>query len=325
MGYSVTEISDIVFNAIEGRTEIVAALLMGSCARHEETYFTNQNGVRELLSDYEMLLITKDGYSTSECDRTLRELADKLKMASSSPCFELEWSFKTKAQIRRLDKRFIFFEAKDSAYLIYGEQNAIELFPDITISNLNFSELNTVINHRLYHVLRDSLKGDEHFQKYLIARNTLDIPTAVLPLVGVLKSSYSARNQAFFEAVDMREFPAGLKERLNDCLEMKKNYDSEVYERRSLPEMQSCFLQDMKALYAFQSKSQGGKAFRKNRRLFLSAIYQRSRQIARQYFNWENLNQSLYSDMIQILENGQYNENDMNRITNRMFELYGYK
>ena len=57
-----------------------------------------------------------------------------------------------------LDKRFIFFEARESACTIYGNKSAIELFPVINIKNLNFCELNTVIIHRLYHVLRNRLK-----------------------------------------------------------------------------------------------------------------------------------------------------------------------
>ena len=199
VAYDVNQISEKVRETLAGCPEVVAALLMGSCSRGEETYFINGRGERELLSDYEMLIIVHDKMDTKVSDNKLKLLASELKGQSSSPCFELEWSYKTEHQIKKLDKRFIFFEARESACTIYGNKSAIELFPVINIKNLNFCELNTVIIHRLYHVLRDCLNTDEHYQQYLIARNTLDIPTAALPLCGILQSSYGRRNKSFSE------------------------------------------------------------------------------------------------------------------------------
>ena len=117
MAYDVNQISEKVRETLDGCPEVVAALLMGSCSRGEETYFINGRGERELLSDYEMLIIVHGKVDTKVSDDKLKLLARELKGKSSSPCFELEWSYKTEHQIEKLDKRFIFFEARESASL----------------------------------------------------------------------------------------------------------------------------------------------------------------------------------------------------------------
>ena len=90
MAYDVNQISEKVRETLDGCPEVVAALLMGSCSRGEETYFVNELGERELLSDYEMLIIVHDKMDTKASDSKLKVLARELKEQSSSPCFELE-------------------------------------------------------------------------------------------------------------------------------------------------------------------------------------------------------------------------------------------
>lgn len=325
MTYDADQIGKLVAKRLSGKAGIIAALLMGSCARGEETYFINKDGNRELLSDYEMLVIIQKGTETSIIDEDLRSLANELKEQSSSPCFEVEWSYKTTEEIQRLDKRFIFFEAKESAKVVYGDDCVLSLFPKITISNLNFSELNTVIIHRLYHVLKDRLNPDEHYQKYLIARNTLDVPTAALPLMGMLESSYEKRNRLFLDKVDKSEFPEGIEDRLQDYLEMKKNYSSNIYEKYSEDSMRFDFSRDMEALYNFQKRHQKGHAFRRSYRLLLSAVYRKNLEFAYRYLHWEDLCEKLYSDMIAMLNDSNIMEEQIDSISNRMFLLFGYK
>lgn len=325
MAYDVNQISERVRETLAGCPEVVAALLMGSCSRGEETYFINGRGEQELLSDYEMLIIVHDKMDTKVSDNKLKLLARELKGQSSSPCFELEWSYKTEHQMKKLDKRFIFFEARESACTIYGNKSATELFPVINIKNLNFCELNTVIIHRLYHVLRDCLNTDEHYQQYLIARNTLDIPTAVLPLCGILQSSYEKRNATFGEYALQYGFPKGLVVRLTDYLQMKKDYNAEQYKDYSLEFMKKQFVADMKMLYEFQKEYQNGHAFRKNRRLLISAIYRRSAGLFRMCLLWEKENESLYHKMIRMIEENNISYVELNELQEEMIGIYNYK
>ena len=44
MAYDVNQISEKVRETLDGCPEVVAALLMGSCSRGEETYFINGSG-----------------------------------------------------------------------------------------------------------------------------------------------------------------------------------------------------------------------------------------------------------------------------------------
>ena len=325
MAYSVEQISDKVKGALSNCQEVIAALLMGSCARGEETYFINKNGDRELLSDYEMLIIVQDNCSVEESNRKLRTLANELKSQSWSPCFELEWSYKTIGELRKLDKRFIFFEAKESAYVICGKKEAIKMFPNITIDNLNYCELNTVLIHRLYHVIRDYMIADEHYQKYLIARNTLDLPTAILPLIGILQSTYECRNRTFRKYASEYDFSENLVDRLDDYLCMKKNYDADEYSFYTVDDMRNHFVEDMKSFYRFQKKMQNGHAFKKNNRLFLSGVYRRNIKLIRMSIQWENMNEELYKKMIYMLENGNVTKDGLKSLQDEMFDIYSYR
>lgn len=325
MGYDVNQISEKVRATLDGCPEIVAALLMGSCSRGEETYFLNDRGERELLSDYEMLIIVNDKMDTELSDKRLKLLACELKEQSSSPCFDMEWSYKTVQQMKKLDKRFIFFEARESACVIYGNRLATEYFPTININNLNFCELNTVLIHRLYHVLRDCLNTDEHYLQYLIARNTLDIPTAVLPLCGILQSSYERRNRTFSKCARQYGFPEEFVERLTDYLQMKKDYNADQYKKYSLEFMKKQFVADMKMLYEFQKRQQHNHAFRGNRRLLISAVYRRNIKMLETSICWEKLNESLYQKMIHMLEQDDISSIELRKLQDEMFELFNYR
>lgn len=325
VAYNVNQISEEVRDTLSGCKKVFAAVLMGSCSRGEETYFLNKNGERELLSDYEILIIVYDKENIDECNDKLEILSKKLKEKSTSPCFELEWSYKTIREMKQLDKRFIFFEARESASVITGDKASIKLFPVITIKNLNMCELNTIIIHRLYHVLRDFHNKDQHYQQYLIARNTLDIPTAVLPLFGILQSSYEKRNKIFIQSATRYGFSEELVVRLDDYLQMKKDYNAKQYEKYSIEYMREQFVADMKMLYEFQSKKQNGHAFRRNIRLFISAIYRRNIEMLKLSFSWKTKNELLYKKMIQMLEQSKVPKMKLEEIKTEMIRLYNYK
>ena len=92
---------------------VLAAISMGSCARGEETYFINEMGQEEMMSDFEMLIITETSSNTEVVDKDLNELRKELKSISHSCNFDLEWSYKTIDELKRLDKRFIFLRLEN--------------------------------------------------------------------------------------------------------------------------------------------------------------------------------------------------------------------
>ncbi len=323
---SIEQISCCVKNVLATFPTVEAALLMGSCSRGEETYFVNTNGETELLSDYEILIIVSDNSDLEKCDSKMQSLARELLKQSSSPCFSLDWSYKTKAELKRLDNRFIFFETKEAANVIYGNRNILQSFPEITGDNLNYSELNTIIIHRLYHVLRDFKLKDDKYRKYLIARNTLDIPSASLPLMGILVGSYTHRNKVFAQLAREDDFPSELKRRLSDYLEMKKDYNSILYDSYDLDIMIKNFIKDFKCLYSYQCRNQKGIAFTRSTRMLLSAIYRRSLSGYKTWKSWSVINERLYVKMMYLLtaEYEEYSREIIN-VKSLMKKLYGYQ
>lgn len=324
MAYGTEQIGAEAARVLKRCPNVAAALLMGSCARGEETYFTNLNGEMELLSDYELLIVTKDKSDRSGCEKALRALAGTLKEQSSSGRFELKWSYKSESELKRLDRRFIFFEARECAKIIYGDPAVLEHFPPITVRNLNYCELDTVIIHRLYHVLRDMWISDEKYRKYLIARNTLDIPSVVLPWEGILAGTYQKRIRLFLDLPDTAFISNDLKKRLADYFEMKKNYDSELYEQYALEHMKECFVSDFRALYMYQRDKQRGKAFRRGGRLLISAAYRRDLNLFKLWLGWPGLNEKLCSDMFDAMGSRVIYEQKIEEIRDAMMKLYGY-
>lgn len=310
---------------LDGQKNIEAVIAMGSCARDEETYFTNASGRTEMLSDYEMLIVVHDLSNTEPISQVLMGIRSKFQARSSSPCFDIEWSYKSISEVRRLDRRFIFFEAKESGHVIYGNKDIFSQFPDITVNNLNYSELNTVILHRLYHVLRDCSIADEHYQKYLIARNTLDIPTAVLPLMGYLEGSYRKRNLLFRRTADKTCFPDEFLDRLDNYLRMKLDYSSDLYDCYDLKQMKLNFLMDFQVLYSFQKQHQNGIAFRRSTRQMLSGFYRCKPGRIYEAIIWPKKMTALCDKMFSCLENGCWDAALLADIRNEMEACFGYQ
>lgn len=324
MRITVDEISYRVAEICQKYATVLAAVLMGSCARNEETYFVNCIGQREMMSDYEMLIIVKCHSDMDAISDSLCRLRDELIKDRHSDNFDLEWMFKTVEEIRRIDKRFIFFETRFYSRLVYGDAKILNEFPKINISNLNYSELNTVIIHRLYHVIRCMNSEDEHFKKYLIARNTLDFSTAFLPLVGILIPSYSARTMELEKIAESHMLPQELVNRQHDYLIMKKDYDAEQYNDYSYEIMLQKFYEDFMLLKFLQCRYQRGVLFRSNIRNMLSAIYRFDIRRMIICLKWGKLLTSLCDEMFDLIKNGKVDEIELNNLKKMMKELFNY-
>lgn len=317
-------IEENICSKLEPCPQIVAVITMGSCARGEETYQVNECGEKELLSDYEMIVVVEDDAEIDDIDSSLRRLNQKLQEQIANHGFCLEWSYKTRQELKRLDRRFIFFEAKSSSRVIMGDKTVLDEIPEINCSNLNYSELNTIILHRLYHVIRDMDVPDEKYQKYLIARNTLDITSAALPHVGILVSGYRNRVAAFESVYQRIGFSRNDYERLVMYLEMKLNYSSELYNTASLEYMRKWFVSDFEKLYDYQKRAQKGSPFIRSSRMFLSAVYRRNTSLLRQWYQWPFIMQKLYKDMMKILIDEEDDKVLKETVACRMLSIFGY-
>lgn len=324
MRITADEISRRVAELCVTDPNVLAVFLMGSCARGEETYFLNENGDKEMMSDYEMLIIINSYFDTGTISDRLSELRNELINERHSESFDLEWMFKSVIEIKRLDKRFIFFETKYYGKLVYGDIKLLDLFPEINIQNLNFSELNTVIIHRLYHVIRSMNSDDEHFKKYLIARNSLDFSTALLPLTGVLTPSYEKRTAELEKIAETNKLPDGLVKRQCDYLIMKKDYNAEQYNAYTYDQMLHDFYEDFILLKDLQQKYQNGVLFRTNKRNMISALYRLDIKKMIMCLEWRKRLTSLCDEMFDMIRREKICEPEINSLKTRMKELFNY-
>lgn len=302
--------------------EVYAAILMGSCSRGEESYYLDETGVWQLLSDYEFTVVTNKNSIPESVNKDLSELNQKLKEEIVSPFFNLEWNFVWKKKLPLMDKRFINFEMSEAKYLICGDEGVFSLLPKISVCNLNFAELNSVVNHRLYHVLRDFSRISEHQQKYMIARNTLDILSVVLPYEGKLICSYQKRLEQFPTALAGTAFSDDILVRLKNSLEMKRNYSSSLYKEASVDDMLYTFVKDMQNLHDYQKTKQKGKAFSVDRRRLLKAVMKLQRKEIKKVLERPDDEEKLYQEMVNSLKNKTFMTCDF---SDRVMELYQYR
>ena len=113
--------------------------------------------------------------------------------------------------------------------------------------------------------------------------------------------------------------------RLTDYLQMKKDYNADQYKKYSLEFMKKQFVADMKMLYEFQKRQQHNHAFRKNKRLFISAVYRRNFEMLKISLCWEKVNESLYQRMIQMLEKDDVSGIELRKLQDEMFRLFNYR
>lgn len=324
MRIAVDEISHHVAELFKEYSCVLAAFLMGSCARNEETYFTNAQGYKEMMSDYEMLIIVNSYSDTYKISESLQKLRNELAKERTSENFDIEWMYKSVNEIKRLDRRFIFFETKHFSKLIYGNIQMLDLFPEINIHNLNYSELNTVLLHRLYHVIRGMNSKDEHFKKYLIARNSLDFSTAFLPLIGLLVPSYESRTSELQKVAEKYELPEELVKRQQDYLIMKKNYDADQYNTYSYEQMLHDFYNDFMLLRSLQQKYQNGVLFKTDIRSIASAIYRLDINKIFTCINWKRNLTLLCDEMFNLLRKRKIDESELKNLKSKMKELFNY-
>lgn len=302
--------------------EVYAAILMGSCSRGEESYYLDDACRWQLLSDYEFTVVTNTNSISEAVNKDLTELNQKLKREIVSPFFNLEWNFVWKKKLPLMDKRFINFEMSEAKYLICGDEGVFSLLPQINVHNLNFAELNSVVNHRLYHVLRDFSRIPEHQQKYLIARNTLDILSVVLPYEGKLICSYQKRLGQFPTALAGVAFSDDILVRMNKSLEMKRNYSSPLYNEVSVEELLNTFVSDMQNLHDYQKVKQKGRAFAVDKRRLIKAVLKLQGKQIRLVLHRPEEEEKLFQDMMRSLRDRDFMTCDF---SDRIMELYQYR
>lgn len=311
-----------VRDAIGDCDDIEAMILIGSCSRGEESYYLDSGGRKRLLSDFETLIVTHDGLA-KETKTKLQKIGEDLKGKTESPFFDFEYSTMKSASVARLDKRFIHFETAATGKIIVGSEDVLKRIPEITPININRSELNSIVIHRYYHVVRDWVASSERQRKYLLARNTLDIPSVVLPYEGVLVPSYRLRNERFSQVLPSG-FSRDLSSWLDICLEMKLDYSSRLYDDYEVEEMLSRFNEGYEAVVKYLEKRTGGRVFIHDRRMVVSGLLRLNLDRVSQGLRKETIEKELLVDLKKIAGVSGLPETEIEAIKVRMKNLYGY-
>lgn len=180
---------------------VVSVILMGSTSRGELSYI-KIDGELTIFSDYEFLLITKRKFIKTE----LSALKNKIhlleqRFCSNNPLFHIDFSYTTVKRISKFPKILRQYEFTKTARVICGD-DLILRFPEVTLKNLDFKNLNEIIFKRLWHILKfipnrflhGDLTDQEKIQfNYVLSRNVLDISTIYLPYHKVLLPTYTER------------------------------------------------------------------------------------------------------------------------------------
>lgn len=320
---SVDGLCNIVSNRLSAYDTIEALILIGSCSRGEETYYVNSRTNKCLYSDIEFFAVLRNKNQIQKINEEVSDINRELKSISESPIFEVSVGYLFLNSIKRMDRRLIIFETKECGKVIFGNENVLNSLPVITVNNINKSNLVSIINQRLFHVLIEWNKLSELERKYCIARNTLDIPTVYLPFIGHLISSYKERNKFLVDSNDWIEdtFPKDFIQRLNFYLEMKLDLSCNIYSKFNSKEMLSLFCADMECLLGIIKKIQGFVFLRDKHRMMRAAIHLRFNEL-RFELNRPSVERQLCNTMMECLKNGEWNEEDESKASNLMKELY---
>lgn len=201
-GYDVVVI-ELIRNAVEVFSKILnpaSVILVGSASRAELSYRWYDNKL-EFFSDLEFIIIS-DASEKQVCDvqRAIRKLEAPFQL---NPLFHIDYSILSSATFRR-NAAFAHIrtlEMIENGKIVYGTNLLMDL-PSLSIDHLEPGRLRELILIRLFNMLLytpyDIVKRNydghtELLYKYILARNLLEIPTILLPFLGVCRTSYYAR------------------------------------------------------------------------------------------------------------------------------------
>jgi hypothetical protein len=176
------------------------------------SWTVNTEGETEILSDIEFLLVI-DSKASTQLLTELRKNWDVIENGAKdiSPFFHIDSAIVTTEQARNQPRWLRTFDARSTGTALSGNVSS-EMLPEVTIENLDYTELNEVLLWRLWAILlgiRPSFlfgsvrkTDDEKRAGYLICRNGLDIASWALPHDKQLISGFKSRVAYITEHID---------------------------------------------------------------------------------------------------------------------------
>lgn len=210
-------LSDINNRLLQGRLSV---LLLGSLSRGEGTWVEEGSRIR-LLSDIEFFTIyPMDFNEFSLWDKILAETNEKIFHDETSILFHVDNTYVSKESLPKMERKLLTYDAQNMGVTVVGK-NMKNLLPVININNINFCDLKDIMTHRVFSVLhygfRLKREGDKEAYRYSLAKNSLDIMTAILAINNQLLSGFENR----YKAIEQLNISEDIKRYFRYCLDIK--------------------------------------------------------------------------------------------------------
>lgn len=198
-------VRELIRSAVEVFSEILkpaSVILVGSASRAELSYRRYDNKF-EFFSDLEFIIISDvSEKQVGDVQRAIRKLEAPFQL---NPLFHIDYSILNSAEFKHNAAfgHIRTLEMIENGEIVYGK-NLLRDLPSVSIDHLEPGRLRELILIRLFNMLLYTpynivkKKYDSHTEllyKYILARNLLEIPTILLPFLGVCRTSYSTRLQ----------------------------------------------------------------------------------------------------------------------------------
>jgi len=184
--------------------KIVSIICSGSIARNEYSIFKTTDS-NMLFSDLDLLIVLKNKYKLKPLViKMTNDINFQLKSKSFySPFFKIVTSVCSISDLKSLPRIFRNYETKESGKVIYGK-NILNIIPEVNIDNIDKIDLNRLLVERLYQQYIFNNQVDSFLYKsFFLCRNILEIPSILLPYIGILKSSYAERVEIFGKSLNI--------------------------------------------------------------------------------------------------------------------------
>ena len=184
--------------------KIISIICSGSIARNEYSIFKTTDA-NMLFSDLDLLIVLKNKQKLKPLViKTTNDISSELKSKPFySPFFKITASVCSIGDLKRLPRIFRNYETKESGKVIYGK-NVLNVIPQINIDNIDNIDLNRLLIERLYQQYIFNNQIDSFMYKsFFLCRNILEIPSILLPHIGILKPSYAERVNFFGKSLNI--------------------------------------------------------------------------------------------------------------------------
>lgn len=229
---------EIILNANNLRSSI---LLIGSLSRGEGTWKFIDNHYK-VYSDVEFWIIYENEIDKTILDNELGIIKSKIFNNTDWPLFHIDYSYVRLDNLKKMERRFLVFEAKQLGKTIIGEDYR-NVLPEINIKNIYIDDIRDIIFHRLFsyfHYSANSNISDDD-ERYIIAKNSLDLITYFLVKNNYLVAGLSQRLSIFMQ--NYNDFESYY----NYCYAIKRGEDNS--KTFTLDEMKMIFISLIKHYY----------------------------------------------------------------------------